>query len=69
MIHLRFKELKIVSPVFFGMVHRRVGALYQGFGILSIPRVDAHADAAIDMQIRSSNGMRAKEGFPGQTRR
>jgi hypothetical protein len=51
-IHLRFKELEIVAPMFLGVVHRRVSTLYQGFRILSVSRVDADADAAIDMQIQ-----------------
>src|ERR1700730_7176343 len=55
-IHFRLEELEIVAPPFLGMVHRHVRILDEGFGILSVFRVNTDTDAAIDMQIVSPNG-------------
>src|SRR5580658_2251619 len=60
-VHFRLEKLDIVASGFFGVVHRHVGILDQRFGILSVFRVDADTDAAIDIQVLSPDGVRRVE--------
>src|ERR1700736_3208393 len=50
-IHFRLEDLEIVAALFLGVIHRGISILYQGFGILSVLRVHADTDAAIDIEI------------------
>src|SRR5260370_15782889 len=50
-IHFSPEDLEIVAALFLGVVHRGIGILYQRFGILSVLRVHADTDAAIDIEI------------------
>jgi hypothetical protein len=50
-IHFSPEDLEIVAALFLGVVHRGIGILYQRFGILSVLRVHADTNAAIDIEI------------------
>src|ERR1700676_531278 len=54
-IHFRLEKLEIVTTLFLGVVHGGVGIFDKRSGIFSVFRVDADANAAIDMQIVPSD--------------
>src|SRR5260221_12426787 len=56
-IHFSPEDLEIVAALFLGVVHRGIGILYQRFGILSVLRVHANTDAAIDIEIEAFDEM------------
>jgi hypothetical protein len=60
-IHFRPEKLEIVTPGLLGVIHGHVRILNQRFGILTVSRIDADADAAIDIQIMSSDGVACAE--------
>src|ERR1700722_11388394 len=51
-IHVFVEELEVITSVLFSVVHRRVRILDENICPLSVLRVDAYADAAIDMQVQ-----------------
>ena len=50
-VHCAGVELKGVTPLFLGLVHRCIGVLEQGFGILSVLRVKADAQRGCHGQL------------------
>src|SRR5208282_3537447 len=61
-IHFGREELEIVAAAFFGVVHRGIRMLDERFGIPSVFRIDADADAAVDMEIVPLDGVGRSEG-------
>src|SRR5260370_39907915 len=60
-IHFSPEDLEIVAALFLGVVHRGIGILYQRFGILSVLRVHADTNAAIDIEIVTFDEMEQAE--------
>ena len=57
-VHLRFKELVFIAPVFLGAEHRRIRIFHQGVRIQAVVREDADTNTDVDMDIVAGDVVR-----------